>query len=156
MPHPLRKKHFIDRHVQGSLVRRMILHWMTFLSVAFFVSFVLQVLSNPFRPMGEHLQNLWWTHGPFLLVVAFLLPAYVVDTIKLSHRFAGPIFSLRRALTEVASGAKARRLKFRANDYWKDLADQYNAVLERFGAFDESQPEKGPAEQNKTPVEAVT
>ena len=100
MAYPRRTKHFIDKNVQGSLCAES-LHWLTFLAVAFVVSFVLQVMTDPFRPLSAHLKELWWTHGPFLLVAVFMLPAYVVDTIKLSHRFAGPIFSLAGRLREV-------------------------------------------------------
>jgi hypothetical protein len=137
MPKPRRTKHFIDSNVQGSLARRIILHWLAFLAVAFLVSFILQVLSNPFRPISSHLQDLWYTHGPFLLVMVFLLPVFVIDSIKLSHRFAGPIFSLRRAIREVAAGAAPRKLKFRRRDFWKELAEDYNAMLGRLGAFED-------------------
>jgi methyl-accepting chemotaxis protein len=135
MAQPRRTKHFIDSNVQGALARRIILHWLTFLSVAFLVSFILQVLTNPFRPISEHMQDLWQTQGPFLLVITFLLPVFVVDTIKLSHRFAGPIFALRRAIREVAAGQSPRKLKFRRRDFWQDLALDYNAMLEQLGAL---------------------
>ncbi|HEX4415749.1 MAG TPA: hypothetical protein VH107_19110 [Lacipirellulaceae bacterium] len=137
MAYPRRTKHFIDKSVQGSLTRRIVFHWLTFLVAAFVVSFTLQVMTDPFRPLSAHIKELWWTHGPFLLVAAFLLPAYVVDTIKLSHRFAGPIFSLRRAIREVAAGEPPRKLKFRHRDFWQDLATDYNAMLVRLGALEE-------------------
>lgn len=137
MPKPRRTKHFIDSNVQGALARRIIFHWVMFLSVASFVAFVLQVLSNPFRPIGEHVQDLWWSQGPFLLVTFFLLPVFVIDSIKLSHRFAGPIFSLRRTIRAVAQGETPRRLKFRRRDFWHDLAEDYNAMLVRLGALEE-------------------
>jgi hypothetical protein len=131
MAQPRRTKKFIDSHVQGALARRIILHWLVFLSVAVLVSFILQVLSNPFRPLTAHLRDVWWTHGPFLLVMAFLLPVFIADTIKLSHRFAGPIFALRRAIREIVQGKPPRKLKFRRKDFWQDLADDYNAMLLR-------------------------
>jgi nitrogen fixation/metabolism regulation signal transduction histidine kinase len=136
MAYPRRTKHFIDSNVQGSLARRIIVHWLVFMLVTAFVSFVIQVLANPFRPIADHLQDLWITQGPFLLVMVFLLPVFVMDTIKLSHRFAGPIFSLRRAIQDIAQGKPARRLKFRKRDFWHGLADDYNAMLTKVGAFD--------------------
>jgi nitrogen fixation/metabolism regulation signal transduction histidine kinase len=133
---PRRTKKFIDSRVQGALARRIILHWLVFLGVGVLVAFILQVLSNPFRPLASHAQDMWWTHGPFLLVLVFLLPVFVVDTIKLSHRFAGPIYALRKAIREVAQGDKPRRLKFRKRDFWRDLADDYNAMLEKLEVLD--------------------
>jgi hypothetical protein len=134
MPRPPRRKKFIDAIVQGSLVRRLVLHWILFLSVTFLVSFLLQVLSDPFRPIASHFQNLSWTHGPLLMVMVFLLPVFIVDTIKLSHRFAGPIFALRRAMREVAQGKPPRQIRFRDSDFWHEVAEDYNAMLTTLGA----------------------
>lgn len=137
MKQPRRKTQFIDTCVQGALARRIIVHWLLFLAVGSLLAFVLQVLSNPFQPLSTHARDMWWTHGPFLLVLVFLLPVFVVDTIKLSHRFAGPIYALRRALREIALGEKPRRLKFRKRDFWHGLADEYNAVLVKFDLLEE-------------------
>jgi hypothetical protein len=137
MAQPRRTKQFVDASVQGALARRIIVHWLLFLIVAALAAFVLQVLSNPFRPLAEHARDLWWTHGPFLLVLVFLLPVFIVDTIKVSHRFAGPIFALRRALREIGEGKPPRKLKFRRKDFWHDLAEDYNAMLVKFQLVDE-------------------
>jgi nitrogen fixation/metabolism regulation signal transduction histidine kinase len=107
---------------------------MAFFIMTALVSFVLQVLSNPFRPLAEHVRNLSWTHGPVIMVMLFLLPVFVIDTIKLSHRFAGPIFALRRAMREVVQGKPARQARFRSNDFWHELAEDYNAMLAKLGA----------------------
>jgi nitrogen fixation/metabolism regulation signal transduction histidine kinase len=137
MAYPRRSKKFIDAHVQGSLARRIIFHWLLFLLVASLAAFVLQALSNPFRPLSAHVRDIWWTHGPFLLVLAFLLPVFVVDSIKLSHRFAGPIYSLRRAIRDIAQGKPARKLKFRRHDFWHEIAEDYNAMLLRLKLLDD-------------------
>jgi hypothetical protein len=131
MAYPRRTKNFIDASVQGSLARRIIFHWLLFLLVASLAAFILQALSNPFRPLSAHVRDIWWTHGPFLLVLFFLLPVFIVDSIKLSHRFAGPIYSLRRAIRDIADGKPARKLKFRRHDFWHDVANDYNAMLVR-------------------------
>jgi len=144
MAQPRRTKHFIDSNVQGALARRIIIHWVAFLGVACFLSFVLQVLSNPFDSLSSHFNGMWLTHGPFLIVMVFLLPVFILDSIKLSHRFAGPIFALRRAIREVAAGEAPRKLKFRRRDFWQDLALDYNAMLTQVGAFE------GQEEQEQT------
>ena len=137
MGFPRRTKRFIDKRVQGALARRIIFHWLIFMLVTSVIAFVLQVLADPFRGISSHLQNLWWSQGPFLLVMLFLLPVFVMDAVKLSYRFAGPIFSLRRAIREVAQGEKPRKLKFRKRDFWQDLAEDYNAMLSKLGVLEE-------------------
>jgi hypothetical protein len=146
MSRPQRRQKYIDSQVQGALARRIIFHWLVFLSVAAVAALLLQVLSDPFRPAGEHLESLWYTHGPFLIVMIFLLPVFVVDTIKISHRFAGPIFSLRRSMQEIADGEPPRQLKFREGDFWHELADDYNAMIDRLA------PHAKEEAQDKTPV----
>ena len=102
-----------------------------FVTVAAFVAFALQVLSNPFRSLEEHAQQVWWTHGPFLLVLFFMLPVFIVDTLKLSHRFAGPIYRLRQTIRSLAKGGKFTPMKFRDFDFWQGLADDFNQMVER-------------------------
>jgi nitrogen fixation/metabolism regulation signal transduction histidine kinase len=141
MGNPQRKKNFIDSHVQGALSRRIIFHWLVFVLVTSAAAFVLQVLSDPFRSLASHLQDLWWAQGPFLLVMVFMLPVFVMDAIKLSNRFAGPIFSMRRAIRSVAQGEAPRKLKFREGDFWRDLAEDYNAMLAKLGALEDAKSE---------------
>src|SRR5436190_24167365 len=131
MGFPRRTKRFIDSRVQGALARRIIFHWLVFVLVTSAVAFVVQVLSDPFRGLSSHLSDLWWAQGPFLLVMVFLLPVFVMDAIKLSNRFAGPIFNLRRAIRKVAEGETPRKLKFRQGDFWHDLANDYNTMLSK-------------------------
>src|SRR4051812_28421638 len=152
MSFPPRKKRFIDSRVQGALTRRIIFHWLVFMLVTSAVAFVLQVLADPFRGLTAHLKDLWWSQGPFLLVMVFLMPVFVIDAIKLSHRFAGPIFSLRRAIRKVAEGEAPRKLKFRQLDFWQDLAEDYNAMLLRLGALEDrtnETPEKAKLVESK-------
>ncbi len=144
---PQRRQKFIDSKVQGALARRIIFHWLVFLAVASVAALMLQVLSDPFRPASDQLENIWYTHGPFLVVMVFLLPVFVVDTIKISHRFAGPIYSLRRSMREVADGQPPRKLQFREGDFWHELASDYNEMIERLapGAEEEASSEREPA-----------
>ena len=59
---------------------------------------------NPEKPGESEAFRMWGNQGVHL----FLLPVFVVDTVKISHRFAGPIFSLRRAIREITQGKPAR------------------------------------------------
>ncbi|MEQ8208896.1 MAG: hypothetical protein RH917_03620 [Lacipirellulaceae bacterium] len=131
MAHPERKKTFVDPQVQGALARRLCMHWVAFIAVAAAVAFCLQVLSNPFRPISEHFQQLWWTQGPFIMVMVFMMPVFVVDTIKISHRFAGPIYRLRQTIKEIAETGEVKVLKFRDFDFWQGLADDFNKMTSK-------------------------
>lgn len=136
MTRPDRKKQFVDPQVQGTLVRRLVLHWLAFFVVASIVAFCLQVLTNPFRSIHEQFQQMWWTHGPFLMVMVFLLPVFVLDTIKFSNRFAGPIYRLRHTIRSIAGGDPPPRLKFRDFDFWQGLAEDFNRMVDQLKSRD--------------------
>ena len=131
MSHPERKKHYIDPQIQGVLARRLVIHWVLFIVVTMVVAFCMQVLGNPMRPAREQARQVWLIHGPFFLVLIALLPVFVRDSIKLSHRFAGPIYRLRTTIRSIAEGNPAPQLKFRKTDYWHDLAEDFNTMVQR-------------------------
>ena len=132
MSSPDRKKSYVDPQVQGALVRRLVLHWISFVVVASGVAFCLHVLSDPFKSISQHFQEVWWTHGPFLLVMLLMLPAFVLDTIRLSHRFAGPIYRLRHTVRNIAKSGVVEKLQFRDFDFWRGLARDFNEMIDRF------------------------
>jgi len=63
--------------------------------------------------------------------VIALFPVFAYDSIKLSHRFVGPIMRLRRVLRQAALGEHVPPLQFRQDDFWQDLAGSFNTLMER-------------------------
>jgi hypothetical protein len=134
------RRAFVDTEVQNALARRVIFQWVCFLLIASVATFLLQVLADPFPPLADHVAGLWWTQAPLLLVAALLLPAFVVDTVNFSYRFAGPISSLRRAMREIDESKPARTLIFSDGDFWHELVEEFNALLFRVGAVQQDNP----------------
>jgi hypothetical protein len=60
-----------------------------------------------------------------------MLPVFIVDTIKLSHRFAGPIYRLRNVIRGMADGEPYKPVLFREKDFWQGLAEDFNQMIER-------------------------
>jgi hypothetical protein len=58
-------------------------------------------------------------------------PVFIVDTIKLSHRFAGPIYRLRNVIRGMAQGEPFKPLAFREMDFWQGLAEDFNEMVEK-------------------------
>jgi hypothetical protein len=59
------------------------------------------------------------------------MPMFLRDTMKLSNRFAGPMFRLRTSLRGLVSGEQHLPIKFREEDFWQEAARDFNQVLER-------------------------
>ena len=128
-----RKSELIDPKVQGALAKRLVLHWIVFIGAAATLAFALQWMGNPLASFREHAAQAWWTHGPFLIVLFCLLPVFVFDSIKFSHRFAGPVFRLRQVTKTLATGQAMERIEFRGTDFWRDLSEDLNRIAERLG-----------------------
>ena len=135
-----RKKKFIDPKVQGALMIRITLHYAIFFGTSCTFAFLLQVLADPLAPFSEHLNKLWMTQGPFLLVALCLLPIFMRDTVQMSHRFVGPILRVRNTIKEAGGEKDVALVKLRPGDYWTELADDLNAMLTRFQNKSKSQP----------------
>ena len=90
-----RRKLFVDRAVQGSLLRRVALHWafyFTGLVIVLGIFYVLKSLATS-EPMSVN--EFFQDHMITFTVLLALVPVFLYDTLKLSHRFAGPIVRLR-------------------------------------------------------------
>ncbi len=125
-----RKQNFIDNHVQGSLLRRIMSHWLMFFFVAGFAVILLQtLLGDPQLSMADRLSQQVGEFVFFAVVMVAMFPAFMLDTIRFSNRFVGPIARVRRHLRQLADG-DTERCAFRGNDFWKDLADEFNGVAE--------------------------
>jgi hypothetical protein len=123
-----RKQLLIDKHVQGALLFRTIVYWF-FLLVA--ASLILQGVYAVREPGGTFLSYydlVLERHGVLALVTLVLLPLVVYDVLVTTNRFAGPVYRLRRALRALAAGERVEPLQFREKDFWREAADEFNAV----------------------------
>ncbi len=127
-----RKKLFIDPAVQGALVRRLMLHWIYVMIALFSCLLIGQILSTGTEySLGTYLALMWQKYGMLFVVMLCLFPAFAYDSVKLSNRFAGPMFSLRQALQKLGRGEDIPPLRFRRGDFWTEIAADVNRVAER-------------------------
>ncbi len=121
-----RKRIYVDRHVQGGIVVRLVLLWLASAGLAAGVFFFMQFCANPTEGLASYVLGAWRHLFPLVLAFVVTLPMAVLHLLRFTHRFAGPIVSLRRAMHDLASNRDVAELKFRDRDYWKDLADEFN------------------------------
>ncbi len=126
-----RKQNYIDGHVQGALLRRICFHWIAFFVVAAASIVLLQaLLGDPSLSIVQRMQNEVAEFTFMGIVMLALFPAFMLDTIRFSNRFVGPIARVRRHLRQLGEG-NTERCKFRNNDFWSELAEEYNVVAEK-------------------------
>lgn len=131
-----RKAMIVEPDVQWGLARRMILHWCWFLVAVVAVNVTLKVITSlNGEPVSALIQEALLEHVPMVATLIVLLPLFVRDTMKLSNRFAGPMFRLRTSLERLAAGEHVRPIKFRERDFWSSSAESFNRLRHRLASL---------------------
>lgn len=129
-----RKQNYVDSTVQGALLRRIVIHWCLYFVVAGLAIVMLQAMLS--GPQGDPLATrLMHEASEFTLVGLILIcifPAFLLDTVRFSNRFVGPVGRLRKYLRHLGQDGNTEELTFRGNDFWAEMAEEYNIVAKRF------------------------
>jgi hypothetical protein len=132
-PRYKRKCLLVDRKVQGALLLRVVGYWLACVATIEFLNLSWQIATGPEQPtFVDYYLNQDWRSVCFRLVASLLLLGPITfDMLRLSNRFAGPVFRMQRELKQIAQGGKPEPIRLRDNDYWHDFADDLNAALAR-------------------------
>ena len=129
----LRKKNFVDSSVQGALLRRIVMHWVMYFIVAGLAIICIQAMLS--SADGMPLVNRLWSEAKEFSLVGLILicifPAFLLDTVRFSNRFVGPVGRLRRYLRQLGEDGNTETLGFRGGDFWSEMAGEYNVVAQR-------------------------
>ncbi len=125
-----RKKIWIESEVQGKLVLKCCLYWFFCISIIMLFVAIATVFSGKLQSAGELSIGIWRQFSPAILASILLLPIVVVDVIRTSHRFAGPVYRLKSEMKKMADGEEVAPIRFRKGDHWHDLAEEFNRLVE--------------------------
>lgn len=127
-----RARSYIDPSVQGALLRKLSLHWFVLIAVncGVFGAWV-WLFERADSSSSDAMSTAVVKCLPFLVTSAALLPVFLFDTLRLTSRFAGPALRLRAALSDAAQGLAVRPIQFRQDDFWQEMAESFNTVMDR-------------------------
>lgn len=138
-----RKVYLVDRDVQGGLMSKAAYYWLLSLAVVGSLNLLGWIFVSPgvdvLVQMRQHLPSLFGTLVVALVSSLIVLPILLYDLVKHTHRFAGPIFRLQRAMNDVAEGKTIPPVVFREGDAWQDLADSFNRIVSRLEVLEQRQ-----------------
>ena len=123
-----RRQLFVDPKVQGALVLRLLGYWGVTIITTIAMVFCWRVAISPPQPLVGYLNDFSVFFGPALVASLLLAPLIVVDCVRSSNRFAGPLYRVRRCLRDLAEGVPVPPMNFRDGDFWAEVADEFNAV----------------------------
>lgn len=122
---------FVDRQVQGALLLRTFLYWLGCVVTCVVLLITWRILgAGPARMFWTHFDDLWFQYSPVFFAALVILPIIMFDSVRMTNKFAGPLKRLRNELRRLSSGEPVRPIKFRAHDFWPELADEFNKIVE--------------------------
>ena len=130
-----RSKILVDPPVQWAIARRIVCHWALFLACLVTISVMVRLMFTAGdHPFGEALSLAIRSQVPILVVMLLLMPVFLRDTLKMSNRFAGPMYRLRTALSKISEGETVSAINFRTGDFWQEVAADFNTVAAKYEA----------------------
>lgn len=128
-PTKRRRQKIVDLEVQGAMLRKIAVHWgLFFVCNTLALLIWIKMFEMPDQTWGTIANECLRRYFPFVLVTSVLFPAFLLDTLKFTSRFAGPIYRLREALRQAAAGEVVKPVSFRSQDYWSEIATNFNRV----------------------------
>jgi methyl-accepting chemotaxis protein len=138
MKKPKRSKMFVDHQVQGRLLRRVVAYWCMALVVMGGLAFVQILFESRQAPLPIVLNRTLLAFGPALIAGIVVLPLILIDAMRFSNKFAGPIHRFRREMKRLADGESYDTITFRPGDFWSELATEFNRLAERLEKLEQS------------------
>lgn len=134
-----RKKVHADEAIQGELLFRAIVYWFFCVTVISLLVFACSILSGPPRPFGQVVRESLIAGAPVVFGAVILLPVVLIDVLRVSNRFVGPIHQVKNVLRQVVQGQPSDRVYLREGDFWQSLANDTNLIAD---ALEASQPQE--------------
>lgn len=144
MNHYKRTIYFIDKSVQGALLIRLVVYWFACLGIMFVmlasVPIMMAVCGLFDEPpsLVQIAHDTWKLFWPSMLAALLILPALLWDLTRMSNRFVGPIYRLRRSMRSLANGDEVAPVCLRKGDHWIDFAEDFNRVASEMSAIRQS------------------
>jgi hypothetical protein len=127
-----RSRYLIDPKVQWSIAGMITYHWAVFLLCLVTISAMVQVMvAAGHHPFVNSLTEAIRAHLPILGMMVLMLPIFLRDMLKMTNRFAGPMYRLRLSLSSLSNGRPTSKIRFRSKDFWQEVADDFNTILGR-------------------------
>lgn len=126
-----RQQVFVDQQVQGAMFRRVVSYWLACVLVIGLMITAQVMFTSQHASTNVLLNRTLQQFGPALVAAIIVLPFILLDCVRITNKFAGPVNRLRQAMAELAAGRQVEPLKFRENDFWAEVADGFNQVLKR-------------------------
>jgi len=134
-----RTRLWVNAAFQSKVLLRLGLHLLLYALIVWCLAFFFAAIRSLMPPAGTeparsfHAEFLH-RQQPFLISLVLVVPLFVYDLIKFSHRIAGPLYRCRRVMRDMASGKVVPEFKPRKHDLMPELFHDFNVLIKAWNA----------------------
>lgn len=134
----LRRKLLVDRYLQGRLILRVVAYWGIYHTALWHAVFLVRYVQHRLQGLSgaevssfsdQYMLALRDSQA-LIVAAALLLPAIVWETLRQSHRIAGPLYRFQETLKALMGGATPAPIRLRRGDLLKSFEQTMNDFLE--------------------------
>jgi methyl-accepting chemotaxis protein len=134
-----RKNYFIEKKFQAKYILLTVLMLLTYTFIFVVILFAPYMLTlyfdYPIAEKADAARVILLLHGTIWPWLGGIILFFGVVSIFISHKVAGPLFRIKKALSQVTDGDLSVVIKLRKWDDLKDLADHINKLIEELRTF---------------------
>lgn len=132
-----RKKMYVNRRVQGRIIGRVAAYWILYHFVLWHGLFVYRYAQHRVAvaggenavPFRELYSQFCADYSPLLFCAALILPLFMFDFVRMTHRVVGPLVRVRNALQRLMAGERVPHVEFRKGDLITEFEAEFNEFL---------------------------
>jgi len=151
------RRSFINARIQGRIIGRIAAYWVLYHLVLWLGLFVYHFARDRAEAAaGAELLSLGDLYGrfaseysPVLFCACLILPLFLIDFVRLTHRIAGPLVRYRIALVQLMQGHRVNDVELRKGD----LLTEFQMTFNEFLAFYNQQLDGQPQPQQRLTAE---
>ena len=138
----LRRKLLVDRYLQGRMMVRVALYWGLYHTALWHALVFVRYLQQRLAGLsGESTLTFWDVYlgtlrdsQTLLLAAVLLLPAVMWETLRQTHRVAGPLYRFQSTLQALIDGDMPAPIQLRKGDLLKPFEQTMNEFLAVYAA----------------------
>lgn len=124
-----RKKKYVNSRVQGRILGRIASYWVLYHFVLWHGLFVyryaqVRMTAIDGQAVGS-IRSVYWQfcidYSPLLVCSLLIMPLFMLDFVRLTHRFVGPLVRIRETLLKMMDNERVAEVEFRKGDLLPEL-----------------------------------
>lgn len=135
-----RKRLFISSFIQGKIMTRVAIYWVVYHLVMWHTLFIFDyfqyrvttINGTPAAPFVVLYQNFCLKYYPLIFSALACTPLLLADTLRITHRIAGPLYRFKTALEAVLNGERVDSVQLRDYDLLVEFQDTFNRFLKSY------------------------